>query len=211
MAKDKKKKLLVEKLMTSIKTAVGDDKTPSNSTESGPSWLNYVAVLTGALAALAGFLAVRSTTLTNDAIYESNQAVLAQAEASDSWAEYQAASIKARIVETQMTAMPNMPAATRAELSKQDMELRDRQPEAKKIALDKAAERDGFLKEGRHRLAEKDLLNYADLAAQLGIALASVAALSKRRTAFLAGILSGVTAAGITAYVFFMHYLVTPQ
>ena len=67
-----------------------------------PPWLRQVAMLTGVLAALSGFLAVRSTSLTNDAIYESNQAILAQTQSSDAWSEYQADSIKARIVEVAM-------------------------------------------------------------------------------------------------------------
>jgi len=55
-------------------------------------------------------------------------------------------------------------------------------------------------------LAEKDLLGYAGLAAQLGIALASVAALVRRRAAFYAGIAAGTVATAITAYAFAMHY-----
>lgn len=204
MARDKKQ--FVQRLVSTIKSAVSEES-KSKPAEDGPSWLQYVAMLTGGLAALAGFLAVRSTTLTNDAIYESNQAVLAQTQASDAWAEYQADSIKARIIETQMTAMPAMPAASRADLSQQALQLRERQPEAKQDAQNKTAERDEHLKEGHRRLAEKDLLNYADLAAQLGIALASVAALSKRRAAFVAGVCAGVAGVVITAYVFIAHYL----
>src|ERR1700727_1579979 len=80
------------------------DKPPSTTISEHADeypWLKHVAVLTGVLAALAGFLTVRSTVLTNDGIYESNQAVLAQTEASDAWGEYQADSIKARVVEMQ--------------------------------------------------------------------------------------------------------------
>lgn len=202
---------LLEKLTATVKACFPEDgkrEGAASPGEDGPRWLSYVAMLTGALAALAGFLAVRSTTLTNDAIYESNQAVLAQTQASDAWAEYQADSIKARILETQLTAAPDMAPASRAELAKQDDEIRSRQPKAKQEAMGKSAERDGHLQEGRKSLAEKDLLNYANLAAQLGIALASVAALSRRRSAFVVGVLAGLIGVGITAYVFIVHYLV---
>ena len=74
------------------------------ATGEDPSWIKQVAVLTGVLAAISGYLVVRSTMLTNDAIYMSNQAILAQTQSSDAWAEYQADSIKARVVETALLA-----------------------------------------------------------------------------------------------------------
>ncbi len=83
--------------------------------EAEAPWIKHVALLTGVLAAVAGFLlTVRMTILTNDAIYLSNQAILAQTEASDAWAEYQADSIKARIVETQLIPSNPLDAADHA-------------------------------------------------------------------------------------------------
>ena len=208
MANDKKESL-VDKLIATAKATLpsdsGDKTAPAG--EDGPPWMHYIAVMTGALAALAGFLAVRSTTLTNDAIYESNQAVLSQAQASDAWAEYQAASIKARIIETQLLTASNLSPDVRDELLKQASELRDRQPPVKQKALDKSTERDEHLKEGQSLLKEKDMLGYAGLAAQLAIALASVAALVRRRTAFVISVVMAAVSVGVTAYVFISHYL----
>ena len=172
----------------------------------GPPWLKQVAMLTGVLAAFAGFLAVRATTLANEAIYESNQAILAQAESSDAWAEYQADSIKARVVETALSASSAVPPDKRASLEAEAADLRDRQPKSKQTAAARADDRERHLKVGLRHLAEKDLLGYAGLAAQLGIALASVAALVRRRTAFYAGIAAGTVAIVITVYAFAMHY-----
>src|SRR5882724_3817458 len=87
-----------------------------------PPWIRQVAMITGVLAAMAGFLAVRSTMLTNDAIYMSNRAILAQTQSSDAWSEYQADSVKARIVETGM--IVTSVAENREALAKQDKELR---------------------------------------------------------------------------------------
>ncbi len=61
---------------------------------SGPRWMRFIPLLTGILAAAAGFLTVRGADLANQAIYHSNQAVLYQAKASDTWTEYQADSIR---------------------------------------------------------------------------------------------------------------------
>lgn len=173
-----------------------------------PSWLKQVAMLTGVLAAISGYLTVRSATLTNDAIYMSDRAILAQTQSSDAWAEYQADSIKARVVETAILTAPNSPNLDA--LNKEAKELRDRQPALRKTAIEKTAERDEHLKDGGKRLAERDQLVYAGFAAQVGIALASVAALVRSRAVFYLGIGAGVMGVALMIYAFALHLQLTP-
>ena len=194
----------LKKLVEGVKTHI--DQSKQGGGGDGPPWLRQVAMLTGVLAAFAGFLVVRSTSLANQAIYESNQAILAQAESSDAWAEYQADSIKARVVETTLAASSAVPPDKRASLEAEAAGLRARQPKSKQTATARADDRERHLKVGLRHLAEKDLLGYAGLAAQLGIALASVAALVRIRAAFYAGIAAGAIAIATTAYAFAMHY-----
>lgn len=176
--------------------------------EPAPPWVAYVAMLTGVLAGVAGFLTVRATTLTNNAIYESNQAILAQAQSSDDWAEYQADSIKSRIIETQITAAgAGLDPQARASLEAQDKDFRDRQPKSQSAAQAKADERDAHLTHGKDYLATRDLISYASLATELGIALASVAAMVRVRRAFDAAVLVGLTGIGIAAYALLRQYL----
>src|SRR4051812_15648079 len=118
---------------------------------SGPPWLKRVPLLTGVLAALAGFLTVRGANLSNQAIYHSNQGVLHQARASDTWAEYQADSIKARIAETSLLAATDP--AVKATLSAQAKDLRDRQSPGRELAMTQEHERDAELAFGQQRLA----------------------------------------------------------
>lgn len=164
-----------------------------------PRWMRYVPLLTGLLAAVAGFLAVRGANLANDAIYRSNQGVLFQAQASDTWAEYQADSVKARVVETALLGGVADPGA-RDQLTAQGKDLRARQPALRTQAMDLERRRDAQLASGDARLAEKDILAYASVAVQLGIGLASVAALARRREAFLAGGVVGAAGVAIAAY-----------
>ncbi len=173
----------------------------------GPPWLAQVAVLTGVLAALTGFLTVRATTLTNEAIYESNQAILSQTQASDAWSEYQANSIKAHIVEMQLLPSSTLSPQDKATLTDMDKELRDRQPVSKQSALDKAKERERHLEEGFRKLQQKDMLGYAGMAAQLGIALASVASLTRKRPVFYIGAIAGLVSVVITVYGLASAYL----
>jgi hypothetical protein len=105
-----------------------------------PHWMRYVAMLTGTLAAVAGYLTVRGTMLSNEAVFHSTKAVLYQAQASDSWAEYQADSIKARVTETAAETVSN--AATVGQLARQSGDLRGQQPAARKKAEGFEGDRD---------------------------------------------------------------------
>jgi len=203
MAEKKNLKSLVIK----VKERIDASKNPAAD---NPLWVRQVALLTGLLAAISGFLVVRSTVVTNNAIYESNQAILSQTEASDAWNEYQADSIKARVVETALATAADLSAESRAALNKQAADLRARQPKIKQTAADKTADRDRHLQTGLKWLATKDLLGYAGLSAQLGIALASVAAMVRWRTPFLVGIAAGAVCIAITVYAFAAYYGIAP-
>lgn len=194
-----KTKPIVAKVLARI-NASRDEKADN------PPWIKQVAMLTGVLAAVSGFIAVRATTLTNNAIYESNQAILSQTEASDAWNEYQADSIKSRIMETALTTAEAISPESRAALKSEAAHLRSRQSKIKQTATDKTTERDRHLQTGYKWLAERDLLVYAGLTAQIGIALASVAALVRWLTPFVAGVIVGAVGIGITAYAFAVHY-----
>ena len=193
----------IKTLVSGIKSRIDArrEKTPDDA-----PWIKQVAMLTGVLAAMAGFLDVRSTIITNNAIYESNQAILSQTEASDAWNEYEADSIKAHIVKTALATANNITAANRSALKTEETDLRDRQDSIKQTANDKTAERDEHLKNGLKRLAEKDLLGYAGLASQLGIALASVAALVRWRLPFIAGVCAGIIGLSIAVYALASQY-----
>ena len=174
-----------------------------------PGWVKRVALLTGLLAAISGFVTVRSTILTNDAVYASGQAILAQTQSSDNWAEYQADSVKARIVETSLLAT-GVTGANRATLVKEAAELRRRQPPLRAEAIAKAADRDRYLAHSSHILAERDWLGYANFIAQVAIALASVAALLKERRVFVAGAVAGLFTVIIVVFAYAIHFGMAP-
>jgi len=94
-------------------------------------------------------------------------------------------------------------------LTKMDKEFRDRQPTNKETATSQIKERETHLANGLKHLQQKDMLGYASMIAQLGIALASVAAMVRKRIAFDIGVAAGVVAVGITAYVFIAAYLLS--
>jgi hypothetical protein len=172
-----------------------------------PKWMRYVALLTGLLAALGGFLTVRCTNLSNEAIYFSNQAVLMQAQASDAWEQFQANSIKGRIVESELEAGTSLSDDRKKEMTDFDDDVRARQPLLAQHAKELEGQREDFLARGFRRMSEKDLLSYAGMAVQMGIALASVAALTKKRQAFYGGLVGAAIGVAITAYALITHHL----
>ncbi len=167
--------------------------------------MKRVPVITGGLAALAGFLAVRGTNLANIANYKGTQGVLHQTQASDAWAEYQADSIKKHIDLTALKAGTLPPAAADV-LRAEAAEDAAREIENKKKAEAAKAICDAEQAESTGNLDEKDYCDYAGVAAQLGIALASVAALTRRQSAFNTAVLVGLAAVGLTAYGLIVHH-----
>jgi len=174
---------------------------------SAPSWLKHVALLTGVLAALSGFLTYRTNVLSNAVLSENNQAVLAQTQASDKWTEFQADSIKARMVETELEGSTSFSPADRAELTQYAEEARQRQPVLSQEATDLEGQREVHLKIGIQRGREKNILGYGSTCVSLAIALASVAALTQKRIAFNIAVLAGLAGVGITIYGLIVAHL----
>lgn len=163
-------------------------------------------MITGVLAGLAGFLTVRSANMSNQANYNSTMAVLHQTQSSDAWAEYQSDSMKRHIDETALMATVSDPAAKEV-LTTEISDFRSRQARAQIKATDEASLRDEELANGQQKLKQKNLLDYAGVTSQLGIALASVAALTRKRVAFNVGVIVGLLAMAITAYALIEPYI----
>jgi hypothetical protein len=70
-----------------------------------PRWLDALAVSTALFAVLAAIAALESGNYANEALYRANQAVLMQTRAVDTWAEFQADSIKKYQAQTLATVL----------------------------------------------------------------------------------------------------------
>ncbi len=172
-----------------------------------PGWMKRVPLITGALAALAGYLTVRGANLSNNAIYNSNQAVLMQAQASDKWAEYQADSTKADGADDlRLTLGPAAPG--RQDLLARAAVFRGRKDALQAAAHDLERQRDAWDADGRRLLREKDWSDYAGVAAQLGIAVASIAALTRRPEWFTVAVVVGIAGVLMTGYALLSHFFV---
>ena len=123
---------------------------------------------------------------------QKNEALLAQSKASDQWAYYQAKSMKATIYATQAAAWrqtnPELAEKDQAEAIHYETEEQEINKAAKELESEvkKDSEMSDKSIEHHHRFA------YAVTMFQISIALAAVAALSRQKMVWFAGLLIGV-------------------
>ncbi|MBU5638919.1 DUF4337 domain-containing protein [Geomonas sp. Red69] len=153
-------------------------------------WLNYLALTTV-------ILAVCATLATFKGGGFSTRSVLAQSQASDQWAFYQAKSIKQSLAEMEQgqlerellrtgdrqvgAAMEARAQALKAKIAKYDQEKAKIQDEAKKLEK----ERDEAQRHGRP-------FGLAVIFLQIAILLSSIAALLKKKAVWVAGVAVGI-------------------
>src|SRR5262245_9564996 len=155
-------------------------------------WIVYLSFSTAIIAVLAEIDALESGTLANDALIKQNEAYLAQAQASDQWAYYQAKSVKAAIYSSQaaVTQSSNPDLARKAQqeadrYSKEEEEISKAAKEREKEIAENT-ELSAISMEHHHRFA------YSVTMFQISIALAAVAALSRQKSVWFTGLVVAV-------------------
>lgn len=172
--------------------------------EHGGSFRNFiqmVALATGLMAVLAAVAAQQGATLSSEALLLSNQSILAQAKASDTWNEYQAEGIKRRVFETQAL-VTAADASHSQQLAGEAKREADKQPDLMKEAQNLESERDQLRKESEEKNAVHETFSKSVGGLQIGIALASISALTRRRGLFLLGGGFGLLGAALLGWGF---------
>jgi Domain of unknown function (DUF4337) len=168
------------------------EETTENALEAAehPSrWVVYLSFTTAIVAVFAAIAALESGSYANEALLQKNEAVLAQAKASDQWAYYQAKSVKSTIYATQATAFkssnPDLAAKAQQEAERYATEEAEITKAAKELEKEahQETELSGRSLEHHHRFA------YAVTMFQVSIALAAVAALSRQKAMWLVGLM----------------------
>ena len=155
-------------------------------------WIVYLSFSTALIAVLAAIAALESGTYSNEALLQKNEALLAQTKASDQCAYYQAKSVKGTIYASQAAAAQasNSELAARAQkeaerYAKEEEEISKTAKELEK-EVKEDSERSTESMEHHHRFA------YAVTMFQISIALAAVAALSRQKSVWFAGLVVAV-------------------
>ena len=140
----------------------------------GPPWISWVALSTAILAVLAAITGLLSGK-------HANEAMMAQIQASDQWAYYQAKSIKASVLDAKMTLT-----ATATEKDKEKAaQYLEEQAEIKREAEEKEADaKSNFHK---HEIFARGVTMF-----QIAIAIAAISALTRRRTFWFVSLIFGL-------------------
>jgi len=163
--------------------------------EKGPTWTLYLSLSTAIIAVFAAVASLKSGSNANDAILAKNEAVLAQARASDRWAYYQAKGIKHVVYAVQAEALAATNSAQAARFREESNRYKSEQDELERAAkeLEKSVDASGMRAdeslERHHRFAISVTIF------QVAIALAAIAALARRRPLWFVSL--GVGAAGL--------------
>jgi hypothetical protein len=165
----------------------------------GPSWTLALSLSTAIIAVFAAVASLQSGSHANAAILSKNEAVLSQARASDQWAYYQAKGIKQAIYASQSEAMgdtrPEEGKKLRAEADKYKQE----QAEIEKGARELEATVTEANKKADESLERHHQFAISVTIFQVAIALAAIAALTRRRIMWFVSLAIGL--AGLLFFV----------
>lgn len=161
-------------------------------------FISRVAITVAALAVMAAAATSLETVEGGLAITASSEAVLSQEQATDMWNEYQADSLKKHICGIAADAGGPRAAGYR----KTSKEQTDKQGEIKKRAAEHEAERDRLTGESAVHEHRHHWLTGAATLIEIGIALSTVAIITKRRSFWLGALGLGIAglALGVMAF-----------
>ena len=171
----------------------------------GGALLRTIALTTALFAAFAAVASLLAGGTVNEALALKTEGTQLQSQASDQWAYYQAKGIKAVVLDTQkgLLAAADKPAAP--ELDQNIARYKSEQQEAKKKAEEFEHARDEKGKEADELIHQHHYFAYAVAMLQVAIALGAVAALTRKRLAWLGSTALGLVGAGIFFWALFGH------
>jgi hypothetical protein len=170
---------------------------------SSPSWTLSLSLSTAIIAVFAAIASLLSGSYANAAILAKNEAVLSQARASDQWAYYQAKGIKQTVYASQADALAPTNPAQSSKLRDEASHYKDEQAEVEKRARELEAKVEEAGKVADESLERHHLYAISVTIFQVAIALAAIAALTRRRPLWLVSL-----AVGLGGLVFFVRGLV---
>ncbi len=162
-------------------------------------FISRVSITVAVLAVLAAGVGSLETIEAGGAITSSSEAVLAQDKATDAWNEYQADSLKKHIYGIAADGGgPN--AAKYAGTAKEQV---GKQGEVKKQAQEDESERDKLLSASREHEHRHHWLTAAATLLEIGIAVCTVAIITRRRHFWLGSIALGVVGLALCGMAYF--------
>lgn len=161
-------------------------------------FISRVSITVAILAVMAATAGSLETVEAGRAITRSSEAVLAQDKATDRWNEFQANSLKRHMYTiAQVSGGPKADSYAK-EISKD----RDSQDKARDKAQDAEAERDALQKQSAIHEERHHWLTGAATMIEIGIALSTVAIITRRRAFWRAAVGLGIAGAGLFSFAY---------
>ena len=161
------------------------------------AWIMWLSLSTAVIAVLAAIAALASGSFANDAMLEKNDAVLHQSKADDAWAYYQAKGVEAALYTTQAEGAPRPELAARWR-SEAEREKSER-AEIRRKAEEEEQHVEDLDRKSEHSLHVHHQFATSVTVFQVAIALAAIAALTRRKGMWWVSL-----AVGGTGTVFFL-------
>lgn len=162
----------------------------------GGTLLRTIALTTALFAALAAVSSLLAGSTVNEALALKTEATQLQAQASDQWAYYQAKGIKAVVLESQKSLLASGGKSVSSDLDKNIARYKDEQQEAQKRAQEFERQRDEKGSDADLLIRRHHFFAYTVAMLQVAIALGAVAALTRKRFAWLGSTSLGLLGAG---------------
>jgi hypothetical protein len=168
-----------------------------------PPWTMWLSLSTAVIAVLAAIASLEAGANANDAIVRKDDAILHQAKADDAWAHYQAAGIKSVVYATQADG------ATRPDLAAKWHGEADRERSSQKALKDEAEGEEARVEEMDEKAAHKLHVHHQFAKSvtvfQVSIALAAIAALTRRKPMWWVSLAAGGAGAAFFAVGVLLH------
>src|SRR5579863_80849 len=169
--------------------------------ESG-ALLRTIALTTALFAALASVASLQAGGTVNEALELKTEAARLQSEASDQWAYYQAKGVKGAVAEASRNAWLAADKTPPEELPKNQERYTNEQHEIQEKARELEKQRDEKSGEADHLMHHHHFYAYSVALLQVAIALGAVAALTRKRLAWIGSTVLGLAGLGVFAWAF---------
>lgn len=167
------------------------------------SLLRTIALTTALFAALAAIASLEAGGTVNEALALKTEATRLQAEASDQWGYYQAKGLKAAVADAQKNTWIALDKTPPAQLTTDSERYADDQKKSREKAEALERERDAKSEEGDALMHRHHFFAQSVALLQVAIALGAIAALTRKRAAWIGSTVLGAIGLGFFVYAFF--------
>jgi hypothetical protein len=174
------------------------ERTEDGGERDATPWTTWLSLSTAVIAVCAAIASLEAGAYANDAIVRKDDAILHQSKADDAWAHYQSAGVKAVIYATQAEAAPRPELADKwraeAERERAAQKGLKEEAEAEQLQVEAMDERAAHKLHVHHQFARSVTVF------QVSIALAAIAALTRKKPMWWVSLVTGAVAAAFFVY-----------